>query len=159
VSGTAAVAVSSLLVAAIAPSVDGVARTTALAMGTIAVLLTIATTARWPRLLPWVLVSLVATYTVALVDRPAVDLRVPLIAAGLVVVGELASVLKAVGGRRWPRAIVGVLGSALVSVLVADVVLVAAALRPRGGLLLLATGGAAAVGLFMLISRLVRRPV
>jgi hypothetical protein len=123
----------------------------------------IAAAIRWPRLLPWGLGCLLATYATSLVSRPALDLDVPIFAAAILVVGEL---MGAAGGGRSSetrpsqfRGGVELLLSAVLASVVADIILVAAALRPRGSLILEAIGGIAAVGAFAMLARLAASPV
>lgn len=115
----------------------------------VAVALTISAAMRWPRLLAWALAFFVVAYSIALADDPRLDLRVPLIGAGLLVVGELAS-----GTQLWRSQMVEVVGLGLLAILIGDVVLAAAALRVHASLILDGIGAVAAIGLFFLLSRL-----
>jgi hypothetical protein len=123
----------------------------------IAVALTISAAMRWPRLLAWALASFVVAYSIALVGDPHLDLRVPLIGAGLLVVGELASGTelrsRSTGSRRGSH-LVEVLGLGLMAILIGEVDLAAAVLRVHASLILEGIGGVAAVGVFLLLSRL-----
>jgi hypothetical protein len=123
----------------------------------VAVVLTISAAMRWPRLVAWSLVSFVAAYAIALAGDPHLDLYVPLIGAGLLVVGELAStsdLRSSSKDRRSWSGMIEVVGLGLVAILIGDVVLVAAVLRVHASLVLDGIGAVAAVGLFFLLSRL-----
>jgi hypothetical protein len=162
VNGAIAVLVSTAFAFAIGAGTHGGVRVAALAIGAVGMLLAVAATARWPRLLPWVLTSFLLGYTVGLLDRPDLDLRAPFVGAGLLLVGELVSAagddLPRAPQRRSAPAVLELLGYGLLAVVIADVVLSAAALRPRGSLILEAVGAVTAVGVFVLIRGLTAVP-
>jgi hypothetical protein len=129
--------------------------------GVVALALTAAALLRWHRALGWALVAFVVEYALALADRPELDLRAPLMAAGLLMVGELTSLAWGLLGtetepRRARKQIVDALGLGLGAVVVASVVIAAAAGRQRTGLLVHAVSATAAVGVLLLIVRLAR---
>ena len=98
----------------------------------VAIVFTISAVLRWPRLLAWALSSFVIAYAVALEGDPHLDLHVPLIGAGLLVFGELASTtdLRSSTRYRRPRTnVIEVVCLGLLAILIGDVVLAAAVLR------------------------------
>jgi hypothetical protein len=123
----------------------------------VAVMLTISAAMRWPWLLVWALASFVVAYSIALAGDPHLDLHVPLIGAGLLVVGELARRTElrspSTGYRRGSH-VVEVVALGLLAILIGDVVLAAAALRVHESLILEGIGAVAAIGVFFLLSRL-----
>jgi hypothetical protein len=125
----------------------------------IAVVFTISSAMRWPGLLAPALASFGVAYAIALVGDPRLDLHVPLIGAGLLVVGELASGTDARSSPqedRHGRIVIEVLSLGLVAILVGDVVLAGAASRVHVSLILEGIGAVAAVGVFFLLSRLTK---
>jgi hypothetical protein len=125
----------------------------------IAVVLTISSAMRWPGLLAPALASFGVAYAIALVGDPRLDLHAPLIGAGLLVVGELASGTDARTSSleaRHRRIVIEVLSLGLVAMLIGDVVLAGAAPRVHGSLILEGIGAVAAVGVFFLLSRLTK---
>jgi hypothetical protein len=125
----------------------------------IAVVFTISSAMRWPGLLAPALASFGVAYAIALVGDPRLDLHAPLIGAGLLVVGELASGTDARSSSledRHGRMVIEVLSFGLVALLVGEVVLAAAASRGHMSLILEGIGAVAAVGVFILLSRLTK---
>lgn len=145
------------LAAAIVLNAPARVRPAVIVIALVAVALTISAAMRWPRLLAWALASFVIAYSIALEGDPHLDLRVPLIGAGLLVVGELASKTElrspSTGSRRGSH-MVEVVGLGLLAILIGDVVLAAAVLRVHASLILEGIGAAAAIGVFFLLSRL-----
>jgi len=126
-------------------------------MALVAGTLTISAAMRRPRLLAWGLASFVVAYAVALEGEPHLDLHVPLIGAGLLVLGELASTidLRSSIEDRPPRSnVIEVVCLGLLALLIGEVVLAAAVLRVHASLILEGIGAVAAVGVFFLLSRL-----
>jgi hypothetical protein len=125
----------------------------------IAVVFTISSAMWWPGLLAPALASFAVAYAVALVSDPHLDLHAPLIGAALLVVGELAS---GTGARssslddRDGRIVIQVVSLGLVAILIGDVVLAGAAPRVHMSLIHEALGAIAAVGVFFLLSRLMK---
>jgi hypothetical protein len=157
----AAVAVALVLAAAMIPIAPSNLRAATAATGVIAVILTVAAALGWRRALAWALVGLVLEYALALADRPELDLRAPLVGAGLLVVGELAGVARSLGARtsalrRTGSRVGEALAFGLGAVAVGALVLGAAADRPRAGLLVQAASAAAAVGVLLLIMHLAK---
>lgn len=157
----AAVAAALVLAAAMVPIAPSNLRAATAVTGSIAVVLTVAAVLGWRRALAWALVGFVLEYALALADRPELDLRAPLVAAGLLVVGELASVSRSLGGptsaqRRTSSLIGEALAFGLGAVAVGALVIAAAADQPRAGLLVQAASAAAAVGVMLLIGRLAK---
>jgi hypothetical protein len=123
----------------------------------VAVALTISAAMRWPRLLAWALSSFVVAYAVALEGDPHLDLNVPLIGAGLLAFGELASTidLRSSTKERLPRSnVIEVVCLGLLAILIGEVVLAAAVLRVHASLILEGIGAVAAVAMFFFLSRL-----
>jgi hypothetical protein len=157
----AAVAVALVLAAAMIPIAPSNLRAATAVTGVIAVVLTVAAAFGWRRALAWALIGLVLEYALALADRPELDLRAPLVGAGLLLVGELASVARSLRApspaRRRTGCRVGeALAFGLGAVAVGALVLGAAAGRPRAGLLVQAVSAAAAVGVLFLITHLAK---
>jgi hypothetical protein len=145
------------LAAAIALNAPPHVRPTVSVVALVALALTISAAMRWPRLLAWALSSFVVAYAVALEGDPHLDLNVPLIGAGLLAVGELASAidLRSSTKHRLPRSnVIEVVGLALLATLIGEVVLAAAVLRVHANLILEGIGAVAAVGVFFFLSRL-----
>jgi hypothetical protein len=145
------------LAAAIVLNAPPHVRPAVIVIALIAVVLTICAAMRWPRLLAWALASFVVAYSIALLGDPHLDLRVPLIGAGLLAVGELAS---RTGFRssstddRQGSYMIEVVGFGLVAILIGVVVLAAAVLGVHASLILEGIGAVAAIGVFFLLSRL-----
>jgi hypothetical protein len=124
-----------------------------------AVVLTISAATRWPTLLAWALTAFLVAYAVALVGNPHLDLHVPLIGAGLLVVGELVSrtgLRSSSTHDRRGNHVIDVVGLGLAAVLIGDVVLAAALLGVHASLILEAIAAVAAVGVFFLLSRVAK---
>lgn len=134
-------------------------RLTIIVIASIAVVFTVSSAMRWPGLLGPALTSLGVAYAIVLVGDPRLDLHAPLIGAGLLVVGELAS---GTDGRssssddRFGRIVIEVLGCGLVGILIGEVVLAAAVVPVHRSLILEGIGAVAAVGVFFLLSRLTK---
>jgi hypothetical protein len=155
------VAVALLLAAVVIPIAPSNLRAATAVTGLIAVSLTVAAVLGWRRALAWALVATVLEYALALADRPELDLRAPLVGAGLLVLGELISVTHSLGAptsaQRGTGSRVGeALAVGLGAVVVGALVIGAAADQPRAGLLFQAASAAAAVGVLLLIARLAR---
>ncbi|HZC29577.1 MAG TPA: hypothetical protein VE269_07530 [Gaiellaceae bacterium] len=116
---------------------------------------------RWWLVVAWGLASFGAEYAVFLRLRGgAVDARAPLVAAGVLVVAELAfdSIAPERGSRErslLAAELVALLGAALVTVVAAALVLVVAG-SARSGLALEAAGAVAAIGVLAVLVRAVR---
>jgi hypothetical protein len=126
----------------------------------IAVVLTISSAMRWPGLLAPALASFGVAYAIALVGDPRLDLHAPLIGAGLLVVGEFASATDARSSSledRHGSMVIEVLSLGLVAILIGAVVVAGAAPRVHGSLILEGIGAVAALGVFLLLSRLTKR--
>ena len=121
-------------------------------------LLTSLAAGQWPRLLPWALASLVIEYGITLAGASDVDVRAPFFGLGLLIVGELSSVgRRDLSGRSRDRSrnrVIEVVVVGLAAIFVGVVVITAAALPVRASLVLEAIGAAAAVAVFLLLSRL-----
>ena len=145
------------LAAAIVLNASVRVRPAVIVIALVAVGLTISAAMRWPRLLAWALASFVIAYSIALAGDPHLDLRVPLIGAGLLIVGELASKTelrsRSTDYRRGSH-VVEVVALGLLAILVGDVVLAATVLRVHASLILEGIGAVAAIGVFFLLSRL-----
>lgn len=119
-----------------------------------AVMSTIAAS-RWPKALAWGLSSCVVGYAVALGGRPELDPSAPLIAAALLVVGEIVGSSHGVAlpgaEDRTVRRAVETAGLGLAAIAVAAAVLAGAALRLRGSVGSQLVGAGAAVGVFAII--------
>lgn len=157
----ATVAVALVLAAAVIPIAPSNLRATTAVTGSIAVVLTVAAVLGWRRALAWALVGSVFEYALALANRPELDLRAPLVGAGLLVLGELASVAPTLGAptsaqRRTSSRIGEALAFGLGAVAVGALVIAAAADQPWAGLLVQAASAAAAVGVMLLIARLAK---
>jgi hypothetical protein len=119
---------------------------------------------RWWFAVAWGLALFGAEYAVFLRLRPdAVDARAPLVAAGLLVVAELAFEAVAAEGGRYERSLVlgeaAMLVGAAVATVVAGGFLLVAAGSVEAGVVLEAAGALAAVGAVALVVRLARRRV
>lgn len=128
-------------------------------MALVAVAFTISSAMRWPGLLAPALASFGVAYAVGLIGDPRLDLHAPLIAAGLLVVGELAGGTDARSSSledRHGRIAIEVLGLGLLAILIGDVVIAGAAPRVHGSLLLEGIAAVAALGMFLLLSRLTK---
>lgn len=160
---SAAVAVAVVLAGGIIPIAPLDFRAATAITGGIGVVLTAVAVLGWRRALAWALVAFVLEYAIALADRPALDLRAPIVGAGLLMVGELASLAQSFDGpssaqRRTSAQVVETLGSGLGAVVMGALVTATAADRPRAGLLLQIASAAAAVGLLVLMVLLTKRP-
>jgi hypothetical protein len=120
----------------------------------------------WPVVVAWALALLGAGYAVALAlgpERATVDAAVPLVAAALLVVAELAYwslELRAPGSWEGPlltRRLAALGALALVSLALGSIVVVATAVELRGGLGLDLVGVAAAVATLAVLAGLARR--
>jgi hypothetical protein len=158
----AAVAVAAALAWGMVPIGPPDRRPAVAVAGGLALALTTAAALGWRRALAWALVAFVVEYALALASRPALDLRAPLVAAGLLVVGELASLAPNLGGtepapRRVSAQVFDALGFGLGAVALGALVLAVATNSPRVGILVQAASAAAAVGLLLLITRLAKK--
>jgi hypothetical protein len=150
----AAVAVVTALTAVIVSSANADVRLVVVAVMLAGLVSTVAAS-RWPKALAWALSCCVIGYAIALGGRPALDPGAPLVAAGLLVLGEIAGSSQGValpgGAARTPGRAIETAGLGLVSIAVAALVVAGAVLRIRGSLGLQILGAAAAVGVFLII--------
>lgn len=72
--------------------------------GGVALVLTTVAALGWRRALARALVGFVVEYAIALANRPPLDLRAPLVGAGMLLVGELASLAMNLATRPAPLA-------------------------------------------------------
>ena len=150
----AAVAVVIALTAVIVSSASAGIRPIVVAVMVAALASTVAAW-RWPWALAWALSCCVIGYAVALGGRPALDPGALLVAAGLLILGEIVGSSQRValrGADGWTLGrVIETAGLGLAAIAVAAVVLAGAALQVRGRLGLQLLGAAAAVGVFMII--------
>jgi hypothetical protein len=117
-----------------------------------------------PSLVAWALALLGGAYALALVLADGdLDARAGFVAAGLLLVGELA--LWSAEGRRWPREdsaaararLAGILILALASATVGTLLVAAGAAVPAGVELVQVAGAVGAVGALLTLALLARR--
>lgn len=152
---------AAVLAAGMIPTAPTHLRASTAVTGGVAVVLTTAAAFGWRRALAWALIGFVVEYAVALADRPAVDIRAPLVAAGLLLVGEFASLAMNLArptptGRPMIAQVVEAVGLGLGTVVLGTLVIAVAAVQPRAGLLVQAASAAAAVCILVLITRLAK---